>query len=442
MVRPAQIGDDLARGDPHATNNADLGCVLVGGQRTPELVETSHGKADFWAREVGRILAPPVASVYWDGDALTGGTTMTRIARTSQVLLVVLVGMTAVTASAQVPLPNPQAPLPAPQGAPLPTPPPPLPPTAPPPVYPPTELDRIVSPIALYPDPLLAQVLAGATYAAEIPGAAQWADEHRADMGQPLTVAMTAQPLPWDPPVQALLPFPSVLDMMASAMPWTEELGAAFLAQPQDVMAAVQRMRQLASGYGYLRSTPQVQVTTGPYIEIVPVNPSFVVVPYYNPVVVFAPPRPGVTVFAGINFGFGVTLGPVFAPWGWGATRVVWASRTVIINNAPWQRTWVNRTTYVHPYAVRVGGAAPRFAGPDPLAFRHAQERYQLDSRHGAERGELDARHQQELQAARSAEQRQQVQARQAQEQRALDQRHQQERASVQQRQAEERRKR
>ena len=368
---------------------------------------------------------------------------MSRIARTSRVLMVI-VGMRAVTAWAQVPLPDPQAPLPASQGAPLPAPgEPPVPVPAAPPVYPAAELDRIVSPIALYPDPLLAQVLAATTYAAEIPGAAQWADEHRAVTGPALPGAMTAAALPWDPAVQALLPFPSVLDMMASSMPWTEELGSAFLAQPQDVMAAVQRMRQLASQYGYLRSSPQVQVTAGPYVEILPVNPAFVVVPYYNPVVVFAPPRPGVTVFAAINFGFGVSLGPVFAPWGWGATRVVWTSRTVIINNAPWQRTWVNRATYVHPYAVpRVAAAVRGVPGPDPLVGRHAQERFQLDARHAAERGQLEARHQQELQAAQTAAQRQQLQARHAQEQQALNQRHEQERASVQQRQAEERRKR
>jgi hypothetical protein len=215
------------------------------------------------------------------------------------------------------------------------------------------ELDRIVSPIALYPDPLLAQVLAAATYSDQIPEAARWADEHHSVAGAALPQSIEADQLPWDPSVQALLPFPSVLDMMASSMPWTQELGNAFLVQQADVMNAVQRMRQKAASFGYLRSNPQVMVSTGPSIEILPVNPSFVVVPYYNPAIVFVAPRPGFRVSTAISFGYGVTLGTVWAPWGWGTTRVEWGPHRVIIANAPWGRTWVNRAAYVHPYAVR-----------------------------------------------------------------------------------------
>ena len=142
-------------------------------------------------------------------------------------LLAAVVTMMGVLAFAQAPLPVPQAP---PQPA----------ATAPAPSYPAAELDRIVSPIALYPDPLLAQVLAAATFATDIPEAARWADEHHYLTGTQLTAAMAADRLPWDPSVQALLPFPSVLDMMASAMPWTQELGDAVLAQRADVMDAVQ----------------------------------------------------------------------------------------------------------------------------------------------------------------------------------------------------------
>ena len=97
--------------------------------------------------------------------------------------------------------------------------------------------------IALYPDPLLAQILAAATYPNDIPPAAQWADQHHYLTGQALANAITADQLPWDPSVQALLPFPSVLDMMNSDMNWTTQLGNAFLAQQQDVMDAVQRQR-------------------------------------------------------------------------------------------------------------------------------------------------------------------------------------------------------
>jgi len=102
------------------------------------------------------------------------------------------------------------------------------------PSYAPAELDRIVSPIALYPDPLLAQVLAASTYASGIPDAARWADEHRNLTGTGLTDAIAEDRLPWDPSVQALLPFPAVLTMMSGDMPWTEELGNAFLAQHAD----------------------------------------------------------------------------------------------------------------------------------------------------------------------------------------------------------------
>ncbi|HEY7291065.1 MAG TPA: DUF3300 domain-containing protein [Vicinamibacterales bacterium] len=255
----------------------------------------------------------------------------------------------AVAASAQAPLP-PLQPPPSPSTATAA----PLPPEQAPPAFAPAELDRIVTPIALYPDPLLAQVLAAATYTAQIPDAARWADEHHSLTGAAMTAAIAEDQVTWDPSVQALLPFPSVLDMMASSMPWTEELGNAFLAQRADVMDAVQRMRRQAVSFGYLRPNAQVVVNTTPYVEILPVNPAFVVVPYYNPAVVFVAPRPGFHVAAAISFGYGVSLGAVWAPWGWGgATHFQWATHGVIVANAPWNRTWANRVRYVHPYAVR-----------------------------------------------------------------------------------------
>jgi len=221
------------------------------------------------------------------------------------------------------------------------------------PYYSPADLDRMVARIALYPDPLLAQVLAAATFPDQIPEAASWADQHHYLSGDALAAAINADQVPWDPSVQALLPFPSVLDMMARDMAWTQSIGNAFLAQQPDVMAAVQRMRFHAREFGYLRTGPQIIVGGGPYITILPVNPAFVVVPYYDPGVVFIAPRPGFFVGAGISFRFGVTLGPVFRPWGWGYNRIAWDSRVVYINNARWGRTWVNRTTYVHPYTIR-----------------------------------------------------------------------------------------
>lgn len=272
------------------------------------------------------------------------------------------------------------------QGAPLPAPVPPVqegvsgaPLPAPPqvaPTYPPQELDRIVSPIALYPDPLLGQVLTAATFSPQIPEAARWADQHHYVAPAQLPAAMAADQVPWEPSVQALLPFPSVLDMMASDMPWTNEIGGAFLASPDQVMDAVQRMRQQAYRYGYLRSNAQVVVRSGPFIEIAPVDPAFVVVPYYAPAVVFAPPRPGFVVGSAIRFGYGVRIGVAFAPWGWGSTRFVWGQRTLIVNNAPWRRTWANRAVYVHPFT----------AVPRRVVVAHAPEHHEIQARTARER--------------------------------------------------------
>ncbi len=253
----------------------------------------------------------------------------------------------------------------------------------PPPSYPPQELDRLVSRVALYPDPLLSQIFAAATFPDQIPPAAQWSDQHHYLTGDALAGAITADRLPWDPSVQALLPFPSVLGTMASDMAWTSELGNAFLAQQPDLMDAVQRERHRAYQYGYLRTNPQIIVNPGPYIEILPANPAFIVVPYYNPLIVFAPPRPGFFIGGAVSFGYGIQIGAAFRPWGWGLNRFAWGDHRVFINNARWDRTWVNRGTYVHPYAV------PRYAGARP-----------------AERHELEGRSPRERQAARTGRER------------------------------------
>jgi hypothetical protein len=259
--------------------------------------------------------------------------------------------------------------LPAPAGAQTP-----LSPTAAP-SYSPAELDRVVSRIALYPDPLLAHVLAASTYSDDIPEADAWADGHHYLTGDRLSDAIVADQLPWDPSVQALLPFPSVLDMMADDMAWTDELGNAVLADRAQVMDAVQRMRHDAWTYGYLRTTAQVTVTSGPYIEILPAGPDYIAVPLYDPRIVFAPPRRGLAVASAIRFSSGIRVGVEFMPWGWGASRFEWPTHTVIINRTPWERTWLNRRTYEHPFAVR------RYAGSRPIE-RHELRPEENRARH------------------------------------------------------------
>jgi len=222
----------------------------------------------------------------------------------------------------------------------------------PPPYFPPAQLENLVSRIALYPDPLLSQVLAAATFPDQVPDAARWADQHHYLTGDALAAAIQADRLPWDPSVQALLPFPAVLDMMAGDMNWTRQLGDAFLSNSAAVMDAVQRMRHRAYDYGYLRTNPQIVVTPGPYIVIAPASPAMLYVPIYDPLIVYAAPRPGFFIGGAIRFGWGFGITAAYRPWGWGYNRFDWDRHAVIVNNNNWNRTYINRNTYVHPYTV------------------------------------------------------------------------------------------
>ena len=253
-------------------------------------------------------------------------------------------------------------------------------PPAPPPPMGPQQLDQLVQRVALYPDGLLSQILTASTFYPQIPDAAAWANEHSYLRGPDLAAAIRADNLPWDPSVLALLPFPSVLNVMAQDMGWTQALGNAVLSQRPEVMDAVQRMRQEAYQYGYLRSNPYDRVVVGGPgdIEIVPVNPDYYYVPVYNPYVVFAPPRAGFFVGGAIRFGPGITIGAAFAPFGWGHPFLDWRAHQIIIDNHPWVRTWNNRAVYVHPYT------AP-YRRPEPGA--RIQEHHDVHNEH------RDARH-------------------------------------------------
>jgi hypothetical protein len=237
-------------------------------------------------------------------------------------------------------------------------PPPPPPPThqytaptpSPGPVLNPQQLDQLVAKIALYPDPLLAQILTASTYWSEIPQAAAWANEHSYLTGDTLAEAIRADNLEFDPSILALLPFPSILNMMTQDMAWTQQLGNAVLVQRADVMDAVQRLRRRAYDYGYLRSNAYYSVANvANYIEIQPVNPNYIYIPIYDPVLVFRPPTPGFVISGAILFGPAVIVG-AFGPWGWAYPHLLWGPHEIIIDETPWRRVWANRGFYVHPY--------------------------------------------------------------------------------------------
>lgn len=225
----------------------------------------------------------------------------------------------------------------------------------------PQQLDQLVSRIALYPDGLLAQILTASTFYNQIPDAANWANQHAYLHGEQLAGAIQADQLPFDPSILALLPFPQVLQTLASDMGWTSQLGGAVLAQRNDVMDAVQRERQRAYDYGYLRTNPYEQVTmAGPGdIEILPAQPGSYYVPVYDPYIVYTRPRPGFFVGGAIHFGPAITVG-AFVPFGWGTVGFGWREHSILVGGRPWARTWVNRGAYVHPGYAYHAPVGPR----------------------------------------------------------------------------------
>jgi hypothetical protein len=201
------------------------------------------------------------------------------------------------------------------------------------PKIPPDQLDSLVAPIALYPDPLLSQTLVASTYPLEIIQLQQWLDKNKGLKDQALADAVKKQN--WDPSIQALAPMPDVVKRLSENITWTTDLGNAFLAQQSDVMDAVQRMRKKAESTGNLKSSEQQKVETKvveskQVIVIEQANPQVVYVPSYNPTVVYGPPvyaYPPVTYpppgyyAAGmaISFGIGVAMGAAWGGgWGWG----------------------------------------------------------------------------------------------------------------------------
>jgi Protein of unknown function (DUF3300) len=202
---------------------------------------------------------------------------------------------------------------------------------------PPEELDSLVAPIALYPDPLLAQTLAASTYPLEVVQLQQWMNNNKSLQGKALADAVAKQP--WDPSIQALVEFPDVVQRMAGNIQWTTDLGNAFLAQQSDVMDAVQRMRAKAQGKGTLKTSAQQTVQTQAVdggkqvITIQQPNPDVIYVPSYDPAVVYGPPPPAYPYYpytypgyvpgTALAWGAGIALGA--AAWGaWGGGGWGW----------------------------------------------------------------------------------------------------------------------
>ena len=190
----------------------------------------------------------------------------------------------------------------------------------------PEQLQQLVAPIALYPDALVAQILAASTYPDQVVEADRWLQQNPNLKGEELGQAVDKQP--WDPSVKALTEFPSVLANMDKNLSWTSSLGDAYVNQSQDVMNAVQVIRERAEKSGNLQSTEHEKVShKDKTIVIEPADPEVVYVPEYDPWLVYGGPLvawpgwywyPGLYLTGpGIAFGFGFGIG-FFGGFGWG----------------------------------------------------------------------------------------------------------------------------
>jgi Protein of unknown function (DUF3300) len=231
------------------------------------------------------------------------------------------------------------------------------------------QLERLVAPIALYPDALVAQILAASTFPAQITDAETWLQSHPGLSGADL--GKQADQQNWDPSVKALVQYGSVLANLSKNIGWTSELGDAYYNQQEDVMKAVQEMRKKAKKAGNLKTTAQLNVEDEDgRIDVTPVDPAVVYVPAYDPWMVYGYPIapwpywvevPGVWWGGpGIYFGIGFPIAPFFGfGWGWGAWGLDWHHYGVFYNHAPYYArgpAFFDRGGY---YGGRPGFGAP-----------------------------------------------------------------------------------
>jgi hypothetical protein len=258
------------------------------------------------------------------------------------------------------------------------------------------ELDQLLAPIALYPDPLLSELLIASTYPLEVVQADRWAKSNTKLKGDALTAALAKQS--WDDSVKSLVQTRTVLTMMADQLEWTQKLGDAMLAQQADVMDSIQRLRARAQASGKLKSSKEQTVTVKtegekPYVVIEPSSPTEIYVPYYEPAVVYGdwpypdyapyyfPPPSG--YFAAGALATGMAFATAYAVrhafWGncdWGRRNInVVADRSVDINNVNINRgNWVHNADHRHGVKYTNADVRQKFAKTDVQAGRAARQ--------------------------------------------------------------------
>jgi hypothetical protein len=241
------------------------------------------------------------------------------------------------------------------------------------------QLDSMVAPVALYPDPLLSQTLVASTYPLEIVQLQQWLGQNKGLKDKALADAVMKQN--WDPSIQAMAQFPDLVKQLADNIAWTSELGNAFLAQQDDVMAAVQRLRARAKDQGALQSTQEQQVESkvvdgNTVIVVEPASEEVAYVPFYDPMTIWGSgvyPYPPIAYPAYptggrlLAFGVGVAIGSAWGHGGWG-WNTGWGGGNNNIN--------INRNnTFVNNYNGQRANAGNRYGGTNNSWQHNPQHR-------------------------------------------------------------------
>jgi len=271
------------------------------------------------------------------------------------------------------------------------------------------QLEQLVSPIALYPDMLVAQILAASTYPTQIVEADRWLHAHPNLKGKQLSDAVSEQP--WDPSVKSLCLYAPVLDNMDKNLSWTSSLGQAYYNQPTDVMQAIQTLRHMAQNAGTLKTTPQQKVivenaagrvsappgtttvtegTSGNTVIVIePAQPQVVYVPQYNPTTAYGqpmPPPPGYSsedllMASLMSFGLGMLIGDMIGSssndWGcnWHGGNVVYNHNIYVVNSNLVPSRWGYHPFYpnhpLYPYGPHYpyGPYAPRASNNYPRPY-------------------------------------------------------------------------